>query len=102
LEELVPDPHPEVFSRDAFKPGDFTEGESVESGRTKKLEVGLYREKKVMGRNEVQRKTPTPSPTLTGLVFETGFLCVALAVLELCRPGWPRTHIEPIPPEYWA
>jgi hypothetical protein len=25
-------------------------------------------------------------------VFETGFLCVALAVLELCRPGWPRTR----------
>jgi hypothetical protein len=27
--------------------------------------------------------------------FETGFLCVALAVLELsslCRPGWPRTQ----------
>jgi hypothetical protein len=26
--------------------------------------------------------------------FETGFLCVALAVLgyTLCRPGWPRTH----------
>ena len=23
---------------------------------------------------------------------ETGFLCVALAVLELCRPGWPRTQ----------
>ena len=26
------------------------------------------------------------------IFFETGFLCVALAVLEnsLCRPGWPR------------
>jgi hypothetical protein len=24
--------------------------------------------------------------------FETGFLCIALAVLELCRPGWPRTQ----------
>ena len=24
--------------------------------------------------------------------FETGFLCVALAVLALCRPGWPRTQ----------
>jgi hypothetical protein len=25
--------------------------------------------------------------------FETGFLCVALAVLELiCRPGWPGTQ----------
>jgi hypothetical protein len=26
--------------------------------------------------------------------FETGFLCVALAVLDnsLCRPGWPRTQ----------
>jgi hypothetical protein len=25
--------------------------------------------------------------------FETGFLCVALAVLNsLCRPGWPRTQ----------
>ncbi|GAB1301418.1 Predicted gene 11032 [Apodemus speciosus] len=22
----------------------------------------------------------------------TGFLCIALAVLELCRPGWPRTQ----------
>ena len=27
------------------------------------------------------------------LVFEPGFLCVALAVLELiCRPGWPRAQ----------
>ena len=27
------------------------------------------------------------------LLFETGFLCAALAVLELMhRPGWPRTH----------
>jgi hypothetical protein len=25
--------------------------------------------------------------------FETGFLCIALAVLDsLCRPGWPRTQ----------
>jgi hypothetical protein len=24
--------------------------------------------------------------------FWTGFLCVALAVLELCRPGWSRTQ----------
>jgi hypothetical protein len=25
--------------------------------------------------------------------FETGFLCVALAVLDLlCRPGWPQTQ----------
>jgi hypothetical protein len=26
--------------------------------------------------------------------FETGFLCIALAVLELslCRPGWPQTQ----------
>ena len=22
--------------------------------------------------------------------FKTGFFCIALAVLELCRPGWPR------------
>jgi hypothetical protein len=29
--------------------------------------------------------------------FETGSLCVALAVLELalCRPGWPWTHRDP-------
>ena len=28
--------------------------------------------------------------------FETGFLCVALAVLGLtCGPGWPRTHRDP-------
>jgi hypothetical protein len=26
------------------------------------------------------------------LFFKTGFLCVALAVLELCRPGWPQTQ----------
>jgi hypothetical protein len=27
------------------------------------------------------------------LFFETGFLCVALAILNsLCRPGWPRTQ----------
>ena len=26
------------------------------------------------------------------LFFETAFLCIALAVLELCRPGWPRTQ----------
>ena len=26
------------------------------------------------------------------LFFETGFLCVAMAVLELCRPGWPQTQ----------
>ena len=28
------------------------------------------------------------------LFFETGFLCVALAVLKLtlCRPGWPLTQ----------
>ena len=27
------------------------------------------------------------------LFFKTGFLCVALAVLDsLCRPGWPWTH----------
>jgi hypothetical protein len=27
------------------------------------------------------------------LFFETGFLCIALAVLELTfRPGWPRTQ----------
>jgi hypothetical protein len=25
------------------------------------------------------------------LFFETGFLCIALAVLELTRPGWPQT-----------
>jgi hypothetical protein len=25
-------------------------------------------------------------------LFGTGFLCVALAVLVLCRPGWPRTQ----------
>jgi hypothetical protein len=25
-------------------------------------------------------------------VIETGFLCVALAVLELCGPGWPGTQ----------
>ena len=24
--------------------------------------------------------------------FKTGFFCVALAVLELCRPGWPQTQ----------
>jgi hypothetical protein len=24
--------------------------------------------------------------------LETGFLCVSLAVLELCRPGWPQTQ----------
>jgi len=31
------------------------------------------------------------------LFFETGFLCVTLAVLErsLCRPGWPRTPRDP-------
>lgn len=23
--------------------------------------------------------------------FETGYHCVALAILEFCRPGWPRT-----------
>ena len=27
-----------------------------------------------------------------GLVLETGFLCVALAVLEFYGPGWPRTQ----------
>jgi hypothetical protein len=26
------------------------------------------------------------------LIFETGFLCVPLVVLELCRPSWPRTQ----------
>jgi hypothetical protein len=27
------------------------------------------------------------------LFFETGFLCVALAILDsLCRPGWPQTQ----------
>ena len=26
------------------------------------------------------------------VLFETEFLCAALAVLELCRPGWPHTH----------
>ena len=25
--------------------------------------------------------------------LETGFLCVALADLELCKPGWPRTDL---------
>ena len=27
-------------------------------------------------------------------LFERGFLCIVLAVLELnlCRPGWPRTQ----------
>jgi hypothetical protein len=30
---------------------------------------------------------------LVCLFFETGFLCVALAVLNsLCRPGWPQTQ----------
>ena len=29
------------------------------------------------------------------LVFQTGFLFVALAVLKLCRLGWPRTHYCP-------
>jgi hypothetical protein len=24
--------------------------------------------------------------------YKTGFRCVALAVLELCRPGWPQTQ----------
>jgi len=24
--------------------------------------------------------------------FQTGFLCVALVVLELSTPGWPRIH----------
>jgi hypothetical protein len=35
-----------------------------------------------------------PAPLLLLLLFfETGFLCIALAVLELiCRPGWPRTQ----------
>lgn len=27
--------------------------------------------------------------------FETGFHCVALPVLELCRPGWLRIHRDP-------
>jgi hypothetical protein len=26
------------------------------------------------------------------IYFETGFLCIALAALELCSPGWPRTQ----------
>ena len=29
------------------------------------------------------------------LFFKTGYLCVALAVLELCRPGWPQAHRDP-------
>jgi hypothetical protein len=29
---------------------------------------------------------------LSFLSLETGFLCAALAVLELCRPGWPWTQ----------
>jgi hypothetical protein len=41
-------------------------------------------------------RAPTPFPylgCLRFLSFETGFLCVALAVLDsLCRPGWPRTQ----------
>ncbi|EDL11756.1 mCG1036175 [Mus musculus] len=32
--------------------------------------------------------TKLPAPPL----LRTGFVCVALAVLELCRPGWPRTQ----------
>jgi hypothetical protein len=34
--------------------------------------------------------------------FETGFLCVALAVLNsLCRPGWPQEIHLLLPPECW-
>jgi hypothetical protein len=28
-------------------------------------------------------------------LFETGFLWVVLAVLELCRPGWSQIHRDP-------
>jgi hypothetical protein len=28
-------------------------------------------------------------------VFETRFLSVALAALELCTSGWPQNHIDP-------
>jgi hypothetical protein len=38
----------------------------------------------------------------TNTVFSRWFLSVALAVLELCRPGWPCTQIQlPLPPKCW-
>ena len=30
------------------------------------------------------------------IIINTGFHCVALAVQELCRPGWPRTRDPPV------
>ena len=35
-----------------------------------------------------ETNTPIPSQCTLKEVFETGFLCVHLAVLELCRAGW--------------
>jgi hypothetical protein len=28
-------------------------------------------------------------------IFKTSFLCVTLAILELCRSGWPQTPRDP-------
>jgi len=35
-------------------------------------------------------------------ILEAGFLCVALDVLEFCRPGWPRNHKDPPASASWV
>jgi hypothetical protein len=34
--------------------------------------------------------------------FETGFVCVALAILELCRPGWPQLNVCATTPAFFS